>query len=285
MTWTELLPKELDDLYVILNRVADSQNFVFRGQASRQWAQLSPSLHRVIRDSMSFAEKVLLEARTISAFRRHARSLLHFSEMAYFDMILDGLTLMQHYGAPTRLLDWTLSPWVAAYFAADMEGVDGVTWAFNRAKLERIYGSSGSGGTPSRSSGLAKFQKLVTAKTVEDWAVAALGPSTHINTFRYQFANPQMSAQQSLFTISGTLGEDHEIAIGRVLRLPEDKLRIVVPASLKKTVRQRLFLMNVNALSLFPSLDGVGRQISEAVRSNFSLGDDALLWILKSRVK
>ncbi len=54
--------------------------------------------------------------------------------------------LMQHYGAPTRFLDFTLSPWVACYFAAEeaepgpastigAECVEPVIWAVDRAEL------------------------------------------------------------------------------------------------------------------------------------------------------
>jgi hypothetical protein len=207
---------------------------------------------------------------------------LNAPELSYFERILDGLTLMQHYGAPTRLLDWTLSPWVAAYFASASSSMDdGVIWAFDHAKLTRIQLSGGR----SRSGDRAKFTALISATTIEDWAAAALRPSRYVDAFRYQYANPQMSAQQSLFTIAGTLGENHEVAIARVLRDKTDTLRIVIPEVFKKTLRQRLFRMNVSAISLFPNIDGVGRHITEALRSDFPLGEEGLLWKLKRRAQ
>src|SRR5579859_6696560 len=99
MAWIELTPPTIEDLFYILSEVSDSQAYIFRGQASCEWGQLMPSLHRVFANNPqgNQVDQVLLEAQTIAAFRRHARSYLPPSELAYFDLILDGLTLMQHY--------------------------------------------------------------------------------------------------------------------------------------------------------------------------------------------
>jgi hypothetical protein len=60
-------------------------------------------------------------------------------------------------------------------------------------------------------------------------------------------------------------------------------LRVLVPAGMKNILKQRLFRMNVSALSLFPSIDGVGRHISEALCCGFPLGDESLLYLLEKK--
>jgi hypothetical protein len=278
MAWQELHVKKLDDLYTILNALSDTHAYVFRGHASAEWPHLVPSLHRMLGPQLNFAQTVLMEATAIRHFRRHARSLLHPSEMAYFDQILDSITLMQHYGGPTRLLDWTLSPWVACYFAVQGEADhDSAVWSFNQTELIKHNFQH------RNAKGYAQFRTLESTRSVEDWAYAALHAGEYIGVFRYQYANPQMSAQQSLFTITGKLGHHHDEALESSLVHPWQRLKIIIPKTHKKALRQRLFTMNVSPLSLFPTPDGVGRSVTEAIASDVSLGDEGLLWILDEK--
>lgn len=282
MPWTALRPKTLEDLYTILYELSDTQAYVFRGHASAEWPHLEPSLHRQLATDRTFAEHVFIEANAIRAFRRHGRSLLLPSELTYFDKILDSITLMQHYGAPTRLLDWTLSPWVACYFAVQSPGnqkEDAAIWSFNSKELRQR--NAGQHEQANR----RRFDLLTDAASVEDWAMEALEGVSYVDIFRYKYANPQMSAQQSLFTISSKLGENHDIALANGLPEPWQTLKIIIPAAHKQKVMQRLFAMNVSGLALFPTLDGVGRSIRETIGSGLPQDDEGLLWILERNAR
>lgn len=281
MPWTELYPRTLDDLYSVLNRISDARLYVFRGQACASWNNLRPSLHRVLGEGRIPAEQIDLEAAAIREFRRYGRSLLQVSELDYLDRILGSITLMQHYGAPTRLLDWTLSPWVACYFAVREDSDDDAAiWAFNRQELERANESN----RRSDSRDFAAFKDLLEAATVDDWAWHATHSGPYIDMIRYEFANPQMGAQQSLFTICGQLIH-HDDALQQSLPLPWQFVRVIVPKQHKRDLRHRLFRMNVAALNLFPTVDGVGRHISEALQSGFPLGNEGLLRNLEARAR
>ena len=85
----------------------------------------------------------------LPSFEDHNRALeiellLEFQQGAHqssgfvplFNEVLDWLALMQHYGAPTRLLDWTRSPYVALYFALEKADKESAVWAINREWLE-----------------------------------------------------------------------------------------------------------------------------------------------------
>jgi hypothetical protein len=280
MAWTELYPSSLDDLHAVLNRISAAGDYVFRGQASASWKHLEPSLHRVLGDDKETGIQINLETAAIREFRRHGRSLLRVSELDYFNLILGSITLMQHYGALTRLLDWTLSPWVACYFAVREDHDDAAIWAFNRSALDQANHAPGL----SRSPDFITFRKLLSAATLEDWAWYTQRSGPYIEMFRYEYANAQMGAQQSLFTICGKLLH-HDEALQRFLPEPWQTVRVIVPKAHKRDLRHQLFRMNVGALNLFPSMDGVGRHISEALLSGFPLGDEGLVWKLAASAR
>ncbi len=49
-----------------------------------------------------------------------------------------ALKVLRHYGVPTRVRDWSWSPWVAAYFAAEQnDREDGEIWAFDEPLYEQ----------------------------------------------------------------------------------------------------------------------------------------------------
>ena len=82
-----------------------SEKFFFRGQSNKNW-DVKPSAFRD--DILSFEHELILEA--------CARAPFEFSGNS---SSFEKLTKLQHYGLPTRLLDVTLNPLVALYFACE----------------------------------------------------------------------------------------------------------------------------------------------------------------------
>lgn len=93
---------ELNKKSVVMRSPSVSSISFYRGQSNSEWG-LEPSLYR---DNLLEKERVL-----ISEFLRVAPQ--HFENLGYFDTLVK----MQHYGLPTRLLDTTLNPLVALFFA------------------------------------------------------------------------------------------------------------------------------------------------------------------------
>lgn len=110
MSVAETVIRDVGDLSKAVRALNHAQRWLYRGQVDAGWALL-PSVHR------GYAPEQ--ERYLTNEFRVRARS-RHMTCPPDNDYP-GWLALMQHYGLPTRLLDWTYSPLVAAYFSVHPE--------------------------------------------------------------------------------------------------------------------------------------------------------------------
>lgn len=119
---------DLDEWDAVLRMFLSPEfsHWIFRGQENYDWPLLS-SLARATRNRTSGLAWDWENA-AIGYFKSQASA--HLARLPDEHDLLGWLSLMQHYRAPTRLLDWTQSPFVAAYFAfaKQKEGTDAVIW-------------------------------------------------------------------------------------------------------------------------------------------------------------
>lgn len=106
MPITEIAIRTVGDLSQQVRALDTNRRWLFRGQADARWSLL-PSVHR---GYSSQQERYLT-----NEFRVRARS--RYMECPLSNDYPGWLALMQHYGLPTRLLDWTYSPLIAAFFS------------------------------------------------------------------------------------------------------------------------------------------------------------------------
>jgi len=226
-----------------------SDNWAFRGQANPAW-ELMNAIERT--DFIHLYKGV--EADFLAEFQRGARHYLGNDETPHH--LIEWLALMQHHGAPTRLLDFSKSPFIAAFFAFEQCLVTTDThiaiWAINmnflkRQAAERIsqkYKQEMEENNNVVNESL--FEKIFYAN--EDSFIFPVEP------FRM---NRRYSLQQSLFV---STANSYEPFMQQLLFLGDDITRSVIkielPAALQKEVIRDLQRMNLNRASLFPDLDG-----------------------------
>jgi hypothetical protein len=112
----------------------DDVNYIFRGHTCAIW-KLATSLERACERLYGSLERAMhMEKIVLREFRRR---LHHYSQnVPSRKESLRWLSLLQHHGAPTRLLDWTYSIYIAAYFAAEQGSGDFAVWVVNKEWLK-----------------------------------------------------------------------------------------------------------------------------------------------------
>jgi hypothetical protein len=211
---------------------------------------------------------VLVEAEPylISQFRQRAGQHLSANEIEMTRTIWGTLVLMQHYRAPTRLLDWTLSPWVAAYFAAESGPTeDGHVLLF---RLQALMEKAGDvvpetiGGRKDIEIPWPSYRPMLDETSLVGWQDLWNGHREWLTALQPGRSTGRMAAQQSLFTLGSPISLDHREWLSEHLS-PDDKKVLVVPHRLKEDIMKAFEKMNLTAASLFPDLGGTGWSIRQ----------------------
>jgi hypothetical protein len=276
-TWAELLTElYAEDWVEEIKRHRSS--FAFRGMADAAW----PMQTSLIRLGGQYQE---LEKHILRNFRKYA-----YRDVVEKDSFWHWLTIAQHHGLPTRLLDWTYSPLVALHFATDdlsRMKQDGVVWCVRIPQAHRLLPK------PFRSALEAEGSYVFTVEMLSqfEWpegtiqvAGVALPPPIRHPTRIVSLADFDKMARKpfALFMEPPSIDDRvvNQFALFSVLSspvLPMDAWlaqhpglyrRIVIPASLKWEVRDRLDQANITERVLFPGLDGLSKWLKRHYSPN-----------------
>jgi hypothetical protein len=162
---------------------------------------------------------------------------------------------MQHHGAPTRLLDFTWSPYVAAFFALERATEDAAIWGINLPLLwdtyakHRINGVKILGANPRIKQNFEKY--YLPNKYAFVW---------HGDPFRM----PQrVVAQAGTFLISSHLGQTVEDILAEYPGSGKLLIQFVLKTSrLRAQAMADLYNMNITRATLFPGLDGMAQSMA-----------------------
>ncbi|HPQ70776.1 MAG TPA: FRG domain-containing protein [bacterium] len=189
--------------------------------------------NQLIGYDMKFRDKMLNKT-TCEYFMSYPNKWLKGNE-AYHYKYLELVALAQHYRIPTRLLDWTERPLIAAYFAANRvielcdkesngENAEIVIWAMNR--------------------------KVIENKTDEE-RITFIGPTMAMNS--------NLAAQRGILTLLKN-GESYE---NLFKSYPKNIWKITLDKKHRFELLRQLFNMGIHAGTMFPSLEGAAKYAIE----------------------
>lgn len=231
-------------------RVLGSNGLWFRGHASTRW-KLVPSLYRGLADRSW--ERTFFVRFQGSAYSRG-------TDLPNQDDISKWLCLMRHYGLPTRLLDWSRSPLVAAYFALQERPFrTPVIWALNPFALNSHFGTAAPvltlrDGTPDE--GLrAQLNEILSSMERADNSGTSNNASSVLAVIPPEIDN-RVLVQRSCFTIHGV---QHPL---QDLRLSKQFLvKIVIADGAANRIARSLDTLGYEKSVLFPDLANLASQL------------------------
>lgn len=166
----------------------------------------------------------------------------------------EWLFLMQHYGLPTRLLDWTRSPLTAAVFAVESHSnKPGAIWALNPYQWNYLANNTQRLIDPYEEIVLPYFKDPFKGAPCENRAIAVDAPEI----------DNRMLVQQAACTIHGgrtPLEKLEEFSGG-------DFVKFIISAELKERIKKYLELRGFTHDRLFPDLHHLAQELREKLRN------------------
>ncbi|MFD1792541.1 FRG domain-containing protein [Ochrobactrum teleogrylli] len=228
--------------------------YAYRGMSSSNWEAVT-SLSRLGKpyDGM--------ELNIVKQFEKYAGEVIR----------LDGnpwrtLSIGQHYGLPTRLLDWSYSPQVALHFAtSSLENYDddGVIWKANFKDVHSLLKDEHKKFLRETGSSVFTFESLANAfPTLEKFAEQTVNTPISKTPLAIFFEPPSIDGRiTNQFAYFSALSDDTMkmtdwLLSGDIPKVVRSRM-IIIPKDLKWEVRDKLDQSNINERLLFPGVEGL----------------------------
>jgi hypothetical protein len=243
--WADLLDRLYDDSWrPEINRFRSP--FVFRGLSDASY----PLVTGLMRLSGNYPE---MEPHLLRNFRKYAHR-----DIVERDTTWHWLSLAQHRGLPTRLLDWTVSPLVAAHFAtANTErfDCDGAIWMVNTRKTHQLLPDTLKHAVEKE--GADYFTVEMLARAVPNLPdLDRLSPPCFVVFFEPPSVDDRITNQYALFSVM----PDPTACMDEWLKdVPDVWRKLIIPGPLKWEIRDKLDQANITERVLFPGLDGLSQ--------------------------
>jgi len=280
-----------------LGRVNRGQyrSWAYRGQADAEWP-VESALTRYLRGhGVHLDHWEYQEWRSIEKFQEKAHHFLDHvpGPLEHFRWI----ALMQHFGAPTRLIDFTWSPYVAAFFALEAATTDAAVWAVNGERIRytrRVETQSGPvfpDQIDPRIERVLQYQYM--RRFDHDNVVLSVDEARQLDAFAHiqlhetrDFAwigepgvlNQRLVAQSGTFAVPGVLHRPLEAILADYAAPTRTVAQFVLPVSVREQAMADLRRMNITYATLFPDLGGLARSMGWELESHWQFNPKTAGW-------
>lgn len=227
----------------------------FRGAGKASYT-LSPSLHRHkdIIDSTSLLE---YEKKLLTRFKERSVPYLQHR----IDDVWELLFLMQHFGMPTRLLDWTENPFISLFFALSSATKndngdytdDAAVWILSPPKWNQCVFNNisyrGGAMSPSEAT-VGSYKPNTDAQFMHENPVAILGIHN----------SPRIVAQRGSFCLFGKSLTPMEAIYQNGIFEQDTLKKLVIPSSIIEELLDKLVWMGITDSVIYPDLEGLAKE-------------------------
>lgn len=165
------------------------------------------------------------------------------------------VSLMQHYGLPTRMLDWSQSPLIAVFFATETyretPDTDACVWVLSPGLFNEMEG-------------FGNCIYPIDADTTQEMLLPAFKHAHHNPDLKDKILacsstekDLRMYAQQSNFTVHNSLRRLEDICDENML------YRIIIPCGRKKYFIDSLRVFGITQGSIYPDLDHISKDLND----------------------
>lgn len=268
--------------------------FLYRGMADKSY-KLIPSVFREQEDKFDPEDSErTVKNKTYCTWASEKKILQSFIQEASCYVSLPSSQLLQwaeyaqHYGAPTRFLDWTGNPLVALYFACkDKHDCNTVVWILHAPNYEKLSALQFLNYVSALD---RKDPKILVADIISDILKNDEFQNCDIQypiLYTPYYVDARMSAQNSRFMVWGSRRESFEdmftnqeyqmsyiekSQVGKCYGVKQEKeflYRLFVSSDCKQDILRELDTVGINEKTLFPGLDGIGRYIEKKYRLDY----------------
>jgi hypothetical protein len=229
----------------------------FRGHAEAHW-KLAPKLYRVPTPNRGIR---IIEDEIRQEFMMRAPGLTDGGPLNSWEWYFT----MQHFGAPTRLLDWTEGVLIALYFAIrNSSGKnDAVIWALDPWWLNKLVVGEREVIPPGAEIGISKRDADRYSPWLPDRYSTAKLPELPVGVYPTHTVR-RISTQRSCFTIHG---RDPDGLEQLACKSDAHIAKITIPRTEVARIKEQLVVSGIDEVTIFPDLDGLGRFLSSMLQS------------------